>query len=196
MAEKDLEVLVNSHLNMSQQSDQEGQQRPGLYQELCGQQEQGNDRAPVLGTGEAKPRILQFWASHSLQERHRGAEVHLKPATKLVKGLERKSYKQRLRELGFSLEKKRLREDLIALYNYLKGGCSEVGVGLFWQVASDRTRGNSLRFHQGTFRSDVGKNYFTERVVKNWNRLPKEVVESPSLEVFKKYVEVLFRDMV
>ncbi|KAK4810720.1 hypothetical protein QYF61_007694 [Mycteria americana] len=111
-------------------------------------------------------------------------------AMKVIRGLEHLPCEDRLRELGlFSLEKRRLQRDLIAAFQYLKGAYRKDEEGLFIREWSDRTRGNGFKLNESRFRLDI-------RVVRHWNRLPREVVDAPSLEVFKARLDGALSNLI
>ena len=94
------------------------------------------------------------------------------------------------------MEKRRLKGDLIALCSFLRKGSGEGGAELFSLGSRDRTHRNGSKLHQGRFRLDMRKHFFTERVVKHWNRLPREAVDAPSLSVFERYLDNELNNML
>lgn len=94
------------------------------------------------------------------------------------------------------LAQKRRLQGILPVNKYTKRGCSAAVAGLFFQVASNGTRGNGRELYQGRFRLNIGKHFFTEGVVRYWNRLPRKVQEAPFLEMFKRHVGVTLRVMV
>ncbi|PKU46281.1 hypothetical protein llap_3422 [Limosa lapponica baueri] len=118
-------------------------------------------------------------------------------ATKTIRGLEHLSCEDRLRELGlFSLEKRRLQGDLITAFQHLKEAYRRDGEGFFTREWSNKRRGNGFKLKEGKFRFDIRKKFFTVRVVRQWNRLPREAVDAPSLEVFKARLDEALSNQV
>jgi len=96
----------------------------------------------------------------------------------------------------FSLGERRLRGELRAACHYLKGAYKNDGDKLFNRTCYNRTKGNGFQVKEGRFRLDIRKKFFTLRVVKHWNRLPREVVEVPSLETFKAWLHGALSNLV
>ena len=98
--------------------------------------------------------------------------------------------------LGFS-KKRTQREDLINVYKYLKGAGRQMDEArLFSVVCSNRTRSNGLKLEYRKFHTNMWKNFFTMRVTEHWNRLPREVVESPSMKTFKIHLDACLCDLL
>ena len=114
----------------------------------------------------------------------------------MIRGLEHLPYEDRLRKLGlFSLEKRRLWGDRIAACD-LKRAYKQEGSKLFGRVNNSMTRGKGFKLKEGRFRLNVRGNFFTRRVVRCWNGLPREVVDALSVEVFKARLDGVLDNLV
>ena len=108
----------------------------------------------------------------------------------MVEGLASMTYGERLRELGMCrLQQRRARGDMITVFNYVKGDHVEEGANLFNAALETRIRSNGFKLWERRFHLNSRRPFLTVRDVGRWDRLPRRVVESPSLEVFRRRLD-------
>ena len=143
---------------------------------------------------------VQAWSPHLCQDVECLERVQ-RHATKMVAGMRHLSYRSRLQALGlFSLKRRRARGDLIETYKILTGKTALESSVLFKAAPDVGTRGHPLKLLQSHARLNARAKFLAVRVVSWWNRLPGTVVQSPTVEVFKKRLdqhwEQLFPDVI
>uniref|UniRef100_A0A8V5G092 Zinc finger piccolo-type domain-containing protein n=1 Tax=Melopsittacus undulatus TaxID=13146 RepID=A0A8V5G092_MELUD len=188
-AEKDLGVLVNEQMNMNQLQGVFTAQKANCILGCIKRSVTSRSKEVILHLYSAlvRPHLeycVQFWCPQHQKDMELLEQVQRR-AMRMIRGLEHLPYEDRLRRFGlFSLEKRRLSGDLIAAFQYLKGA-----IGMLGRDSSLGNtvigQGDGLKLKQGKFRLDIRKKLFIVRVVRHWNGLPREVVNAPSLTVFK-----------
>ncbi|KAF7249150.1 Teneurin-2 [Varanus komodoensis] len=188
--ERDFGVLVDRRLNMSQQCDAVVK-RANATLGCIAQSVASRSREVLLPlyTTMVRPQLeycVQFWAPHYRKDIARLESVQHR-ATRLVAGLQGMLYEARLRELGlFSLEKRRLRGDLLATYRYVRGCHMEVGKDLFSPAEEGRTRSNGAKLREPRFHLDARKHFLTEPRACGMGFHKR----APSVQVFKDRLDI------
>ena len=124
---------------------------------------------------------VQFWSPH-LRKDILALERVQRRFTRLIPELKGLAYEERLSRRGlYSLEFRRMREDLIETYKIMKGIDKLEAGRLFPLEGEIRTWGHGLKIRGSRFRTELRRNFFTQRVVNLWNSLPREAVEATTL---------------
>uniref|UniRef100_K7EXW6 Reverse transcriptase domain-containing protein n=1 Tax=Pelodiscus sinensis TaxID=13735 RepID=K7EXW6_PELSI len=190
--ERDLGVIVDSSLKTSTQSAatvKKANRMLGIIRKGIENKTQ-NILLPLYKTM-VRPHLeycVQMWSPH-LKKDILALERVQKRATKMIRDLERVPYEERLKRLGlFSLEKRRLRGDMIEVYKIMSGVERADKEKLFISSHNRRTRGHQMKLMGSRFKTNKRK-FFTQRVVNLWNSLPEEAVKARTIIEFKEKLD-------
>ena len=190
---KDLGVTVASSLKFSQQcKDAAGKANRMLGFINRNFSFKNKDVILPLYTSLVRPHLeyaVQFWSPHHAKDIAK-LEAVQRRATKMITSLRNKSYEERLAQLNlFSLEKRRLRGKLIECFKILKGFTNVDASKMFSIDNTSRTRTNGLKLRCKQVQLDCTKFFFTNDVVREWNKLPPSVVQCNTINSFKNKLD-------
>jgi hypothetical protein len=137
----------------------------------------------------------QFWSPY-LRKDNECIEKVYRRATKMIPSIRHKSYEQRREDLNmFSLEQRRLRGQLIEVYKMINK-IDIVDFNNMFTFSQNQTRGNGLKLELPRYNTDVCGNFFTYRIPGYWNKLSELVVNSPSIDSFKKKLDKVLPTLI
>ena len=137
---------------------------------------------------------VQFWSPSLKKDIDRLERVQAR-ATKLIPEIRHMSYENRLKILGMhTLKSRRIRFDLVQTYKILHG-VDNVDYTKYFELNNNHTRNNGYKLMVKMHNTNILGNFFMYRVVNNWNKLPSEVVESNTVDIFKSKLDEVFNDL-
>ncbi|CAM5134524.1 unnamed protein product [Natator depressus] len=203
-AEKDLGVLVDHRISMSRQCDM-AVKKANAVLGCIRQGVSSRDKQVLVPLYKALLynilqvplyKALQFWSPVFKKDEFQLEQVQRR-ATRMIQGMENLFYERRLKELGlFSLTKRRLKGDMIALYKYIRGINTREGEELFKLSTNVDTRTNGYEPAIGKFRLEIRLRFLTIRRVKFWNSLPRGAVGAKDISGFKTKLDKFMEGMV
>ena len=134
------------------------------------------------------------WSPWTVGDRDTQEKVQIK-AINQITGLKGKTYMEKLQELGIqSLEQRRVRFDLIQTFKILRGYDKVEKGTWFTLVGSDVARQTRMTSYKDNLvpkhsRTDLRRNFYSNRVVNLWNNLPTEIKDAKSLNIFKSLLD-------
>ena len=134
--------------------------------------------------------VVQFWSPYYRMDIEFLERIQRK-MTKMIHNIRNLSYEDRLRKLNLhSLERRRTRGDMIEVFKWFNG-INKGDINRVLKIHNeDRTRNNGFKLDKFRFRKDIGKNWFGNRVVDMWNRIPNEVIAANTLDTFKNRLDI------
>lgn len=195
--EKDLGVIISSDLKSSKQcndASKKANKMLGMISRTISFRTKYN--ILKLYNAFVRPHLeysVQFWSPYLRKDIIKLEKVQRR-ATKLIPSLRNKSYEERLRHLNlYSLEKRRVRGDMIEVWKIMKGKENVDRAKLFTLDENGVTRNNGYKIVGKRFTFDITRNFFTYRVVEEWNKLPRKVVDSETMDTFKSRLDKFYQ---